>query len=129
MQARRDVGVGRGVRVFVWTFLALFAGFGLAGVDAWPFTAFHLFSHVRTDRFTEWQITTVDAAGAEHPGAADRTSIHLVSRLGTLSEPDRQAVCREWAAPGRVEVRIYSTVRSLRDPAKGERELRYACAP
>jgi len=131
--------VGVGARAFVWTFLAVFVVCGVAGLDLWPFTGWHLFSHVRTDRITAWEITTVDTGGEERPVAfADlpagyRTSSHVAAGLAGLTEAERGDVCRAWASadPERrqvVEVRVYRIEESLGDPADRTRELRHTCA-
>ena len=129
---------GRGVRTFVWTFLAVFVVCGAAGLNLWPFTGWHLFSDVRTDRITGWEITTVDAAGDERPvpfadlPAGYRSSSHVAAGLAALPEGERLDVCRAWASadPDRrqvVEVRVYEVSESLRDPSSRVRELRHTC--
>ena len=45
---RGDERPPRGIRVFVWIFLAAFMICGAAGIEAWPLTGFRLFSHLRT---------------------------------------------------------------------------------
>jgi hypothetical protein len=136
--AKVDVVPARGVRAFVWTFLAVFVVCGVAGLNLWPFTGWHLFSHVRTDRITAWEITTVDGVGQElavafadlHAGY--RSSSHVAAGLAGLSEAQRLDVCRAWASadPERrhvVEVRVYAIEESLRDPGVRTRQLRHAC--
>ena len=138
MAAAAKVDVGPGVRAFVWTFLAVFVVCGVAGLNLWPFTGWHLFSQVRTDRITAWEITTVDGVGQELGVAfADlpagyRSSSHVAAGLARLSEAQRLAVCRAWASadPERrqvVEVRVYAIEESLRDPGVRTRELRHVC--
>ncbi|MGH9225165.1 MAG: hypothetical protein ACRD2W_15605 [Acidimicrobiales bacterium] len=138
MAAKADVVPGPGVRAFVRTFLAVFVVCGLAGLNLWPFTGWHLFSHVRADRITAWEITTVDALGEEvgvpfaDLPAGYRTSSHVASGLAGLLEAARLDVCRAWASadPGRrqvVEVRVYAIEESLRDPGARTRELRHVC--
>ncbi len=120
-------------KAFVWGFLAVFALSGLLGIEAWPFSGFRLFSRVRTATVAGWEVTTVDAAGAEQPERFDgRSWLHVAEGMAGLPEKERLAVCRAWAIPGAagsvVEVRVYRTWTPLDASAPpARRELRAAC--
>lgn len=134
----RDVSPA--VRLFVRAFLAAFLIAGVAGVEAWPFSGFRLFSHVRSERVRGWQATVVDAAGVESPvrfwtmPVALRGLPHIADGFASLDGDRRRSVCRAWAesaAPaGRevVEVRLYATSERLTEPGSWRRELRHTCA-
>ena len=59
------VAVPTRIRVFVGCFLGIVVLFGLVGFEAWPLTAFRLFSVARDDTRTSWEARTVDAEGRE----------------------------------------------------------------
>ncbi len=131
--------VGRGVRAFVAVFLAVFVATGLLQVEAWPFSGWRLFSHLRTEEVRGWQATVVDADGAERPipfesfPAGFRTALHVLQGFTGLSIEGRVEVCGAWAAElarvgiDAVEIRVYATTRPARDPDDGRRELRHVC--
>ncbi len=134
-----DDRVGRGTRAFVAVFLAAFAATGLLRVDVWPFSGWALFSHLRTDEVRGWLATSVDADGAERPipfgdfPEAYRRQANLLKGFDGLSPEGRADLCRAWAAElvrtgvDAVEIRVYATTRSARDPGGGRRELRHVC--
>lgn len=55
------------VRGFVRAFAGVVVVFGLVGLEAWPLTAFRLFSVAWEETRTSWEARTVDAAGTETP--------------------------------------------------------------
>ena len=115
------------VRAFVWGFLALFAACGLAGIEAWPFSGFRLFSNVRTDEVAGWEVTAVDRAGDERPvSMADRSWLHVAAGMERLPEAERLAVCRVWAPGADIELRVYRTWTPI-DGGSSRRDLRAAC--
>jgi hypothetical protein len=129
----RDVSPA--VRLFVRGFLAAFLVAGLAGVEAWPFTGFRLFSHVRSEQVRGWQATTVDRSGVESPVRSSTMPIayrglqHVADGFAGLDGAGRLAVCRAWAgsAADVVEVRLYTTTERLTEPGSWRRELRHTC--
>lgn len=60
------------VRWFVGAILVLLLIPGLVGFDAWPLTAWRLFSLARGDTQLRWEIEAVDAAGEVHPVDLDK---------------------------------------------------------
>jgi hypothetical protein len=141
-----DEQVGRGVKAFVAVFLAVFVACGLFQLEAWPFSGWALFSHLRTDERRGWLVTGVDADGGERPipfstfPAAYRGEQRVLDGFDDLSPAGRQGVCRAWAAEwtgtatdgiggiGEIgEIRIYAVVDSTRHPGSGRRNLRYVC--
>ena len=115
-------------RAFVWAFLALFALCGLAGIEAWPFSGFRLFSHVRTDQVAGWEVTLVDGSGAERPAPLGAGSwLHVAAGMERLPDAERLAVCRAWARGAGVEVRVYRTWSPIDGGSPPRRELRAMC--
>jgi hypothetical protein len=131
----------RSTRVAVYGFLALLIACGTLGVELWPFSAFRLFSTVRTGVQPRWQLVEVDAAGDERPadlgamGRAFRQTDHLLPSLASSTPARRQAACDAWLAhdPAAVTLRVYRDV--LRSPAPGQpyvvtdHVLRFTCEP
>jgi hypothetical protein len=114
-----DTAVSARVRVAVWGFLALVVAVGVAGVEAWPLTAFRLFSFARDDTRTSWEARTVDSEGRET--VLDQQELPLgyrlaawpMSRFPRSDRATRDDVCRGLARGARdagrevAEVRIY----------------------
>ena len=78
MRARRPP---RDARPFVAVFLCAILGCGLASVEAWPFTAWRLFSTVRTDEqltvlvvFVNWRVIVGGLRARLGPGRARRAT-------------------------------------------------------
>ena len=112
----------------MWTFLAVFALCGLLGIEAWPFSGFHLFSNVRTDSIAGWEVTTFDASGVERPvGFGDRSWLHVAAGMASLPEQERTAVCRAWVPGAHGEMRVYRTWTPIGGDAPARRELRATC--
>ena len=61
-----DVSAPRFARPFVAVFLIAFVVCALATIEAWPLTAWRLFSHLRTQDQATWKATVVDRDGVEH---------------------------------------------------------------
>ena len=133
-----DEQVGAGVKAFVALFLAVFVGCGLFQVEAWPFSGWALFSHLRTDELSGWSVTGVDGDG-ERPipfssfPAASRGHQAILDGFEDMTADGRLDVCRAWAAASArtghpvVEIRIYAVTRSTRDSDSRQRDLRYVC--
>ncbi len=135
-----EATVGPGVRAFVVLFLTAFVACGVLQVEAWPFSGWRLFSHLRTDEVRGWLATGVEADGDERPipfgsfSADHRGELHVLKGFDGLSPDARQDVCRTWAAETArtgtdvVEIRIYATTTSARNPDRGpRRDLRHVC--
>lgn len=137
-----EPGAGPGVRAFVAAFLSVFVACGLLQIEAWPFSGWQLFSHVRTAQIQGWLATGVGTDGVERPipfgsfAAAHRGELGVMKGFEGLSAAERRGVCRAWAGEmarigaGVVEIRIYATTDSTRDPSGGgggRRDLRHVC--
>jgi hypothetical protein len=108
------------IRVFVACFLGIVVLFGAVGFEAWPLTAFRLFSVARDDTRTSWEARTVDAAGRET--AFDQQDLPLGYRLAewpltefpSSSDATRDDVCRGIARGARDAGREVASVRVYR---------------
>ncbi|MGH9164584.1 MAG: hypothetical protein ACRDZW_03590 [Acidimicrobiales bacterium] len=110
-------------RPLVYGFLALLLASSALGVEAWPLTGWRLFSQVRTGEVAGWQVVTVDAAGAEAPldvaalGRAYRGVSWILGDFATMTQAERDEVCRAWVArsgsSGARSVRVYRTRRAV----------------
>jgi hypothetical protein len=120
------VAVPTRIRVFVGCFLGIVVLFGAVGFEAWPLTAFRLFSVARDDTRTSWEARTVDAEGRETPfGQADlplgyRLAEWPLTEFPSSSDSTREAVCRGIARGARdagrdvVSVRVYRVREHIR---------------
>lgn len=121
-------------------FLLAFAITGIAHLELYPFSGFRLFSEVRGDQRTSWELRAVDEQGQEIPIDVDelplgyRQAKRLIPTMADLDRRDRDELCDAWATPLReqgvdvVRVRIYRTVASVRPGgASAARELQYEC--
>ena len=136
--------VPKRIRVFVGCFLGVVVLFGAVGFEAWPLTAFRLFSVARDDTRTSWEARTVDADGRET--AFDQQDLPLGYRLAewpltefpSSSDATRAEVCRGIARGARdagreVErVRVYRVREHIRRAdgewvIDSEPELYYEC--
>ncbi len=132
----------RFTRPFAYGFLALFVVCAALGIEWWPLTGFKLFSQVRTDSVSGWQITTVDCVG--HETAVDFDALprgfhgwfQIAGRFPKMTGDERASVMADWAgavvAEGGVvaTVRVYRTRQPVRTdfdrpPPAAERTLRY----
>jgi hypothetical protein len=108
------------IKWFVGTFLGVVMLFGFAGLEAWPLTAFRLFSVARDDTRTSWEARTVDRAGDET--SFDQQDLPLGYRLAEWplsefpgsSDATRAAVCRGIAEGARDAGREVAAVRVYR---------------
>jgi hypothetical protein len=118
-RARED-GPSRPVRAFVGAFLAAFAVCGFFGIEAWPFTGWRLFSHIRTDHQVSWRAMVVDAQGHEGPvrfGDLPRAyrNFPLVMRTFiSLPHHEQAAACRAWLTAARRETSGVGAMRIYR---------------
>jgi hypothetical protein len=99
LEARDDTGPSRVIRVGVAAVLVLLLVPGLIGFDAWPLTAWRLFSLARGNQQTHWVLDAVDGDGAERPVDLEelplpyRTAEWPLAALPSASEGRRDAVC------------------------------------
>jgi hypothetical protein len=132
-------------RPFVVAFLAMMVLCAAMTVEAWPFTAFHLFSHVREDRQSGWSAVAIDARGRPHPYPLNELSQgyrgfrFLLVGFDGRSADDQDAICRTWVegAPKLIGVdarvvKLYSLFWRLSNrrgdrAAPARRTLRYVC--
>lgn len=132
--------VGAPTRHLVHAFLVvLFVG-GIAHLELFPFSAFRLFSELRSSERESWQLRAVDPDGGETsirlgelPLAYRQTS-RLLLGFDDLRPDERDAVCDAWAQPLRDDgadierVRVYRLVASVRpDGPPPTRTLAYEC--
>lgn len=129
----RDVGQdpGRGIRLFVGGFLALFLVSGAIGVEAWPLTGWSLYSRVRHGEGWAWQVLAVGPDGAERAVDLQRlpAAYHGVAYFlgGFASRPpaEKESACRALGAaarrqyPGTVGVAVDRVPYRIR-PAPGD---------
>jgi hypothetical protein len=132
--------VSKPVRWGVYAFLGIFVVCALVGIEAWPFTAFKLFSQVRTHERVTWELVAVTADGDRHeivPGElpiAYRTATIRLGDLDHMSDDEADELCRAWAEPltdegiAVVEVRIFEHTDDVRPDVDTEVvELAHAC--
>ncbi len=129
-------------RPFVYGFLAVFIACGALSIEWWPFTAFKLFSQLRTGTVSGWQVVTVDGDGDEHVLDFDALPrgfhgwLHVVGRFPSMSEAERVKVMDEWAHAAYergaevATLRVYRTRQAVRTdfdepPPRVERTLGY----
>jgi hypothetical protein len=118
MQARRPP---RYARPFVAVLLCALIACAAASFEAWPFTAWRLFSTLRTDEQHGWDSTVVTRPGVERDfpigslGDGRRGFALLMNGFADRSPADRDAICRTWFRDGiqylrqrPVAVRIYA---------------------
>jgi hypothetical protein len=136
----REPEVSARTRLFVYAFLLVFAITGVAHLERYPFSGFRLFSEVRGEIRTSWELRAVDDTGREveidvdHLPLGYRQAKRLIATMDDLDAHERDALCDAWATPLResgvrvAKVRIYRTVASVRpDGPSGERALQYEC--
>jgi len=138
--APAEPAVSPRTRHLVHAFLFTFALTGLAHLEVFPFSGFRLFSELRGEDRTSWQLRAVDATGAEQPivlgelPLAYRQTSRLIPSMDELTAAERDELCDAWASPLRdrgvevVEVRVYRVVASVRpDGPPPERTLLHEC--
>jgi hypothetical protein len=127
------------IRAYVLTFLAVFAICGTFALEAWPFTAWRLFSGVRPAVSRGWLVTTVTDKGREIPigKAGFAQQLMIVFRR----DPSQQVrICKGWVNLARARgdsvtgVRIYRSLTDLRKhkghrkPPPADRYLTFTCS-
>jgi hypothetical protein len=143
--ATEDRGPSRGVRRLVALALVLLLVPGLIGFEAWPLTAWRLFSLARTDRQTRWVLDAVDADGEAQRVSLEQLPLRYrhaewpMAELPGASEERRDEVCDALlaavvdAVPATVELRIVRDRQRLEDGDDGwvvrsEPEVVHTCA-
>ena len=83
-------------------FLTVLVVCALAAWNVWPFPAWELFSRLRTDQQTGWELVAVDAAGHEHRDPivslahGYRGFGFLMTSFAERSAAERDAICAAW---------------------------------
>ena len=121
-------------------FLLVFALTGVAHLELYPFSGFRLFSELRGEHRTSYQLRAVDDEGDEvgislgHLPLGYRQTARLIPGMADLSQAERDEICDAWAGPLRergvdvVGVRIYRVSGSVRpDAPPPKREIAYEC--
>ena len=96
----RETAVPTRIRVFVGCFLGVVVLFGAVGFEAWPLTAFRLFSVARDDTRTSWEAFTVDSQGQEtafgqqHLPLGYRLAEWPLTEFPSSSDATRRDVCK-----------------------------------
>jgi hypothetical protein len=99
MQARRPP---RYARLFVVVLVCAMIGCAAATVEAWPFSAWRLFSTLRTDEQHGWAATIVLPGGAERDfpigalGDGNRGFTLVLNGFASRPQAERDAICRTW---------------------------------
>jgi hypothetical protein len=107
----RDVGQGpgRGTRLFIGGFLALFLVSGAIGVEAWPLTGWSMYSRLRHGEGWSWQVLAVGPDGAERAVDLQRlpAAYHGVPYFlgGFAGRPpaEKDSACRALGAAARTQ--------------------------
>jgi len=119
--------------------VAVVAGSGLAGLEAWPLTGWRLFSQRRGAVATRYEARVVGVDGTEKPipfGALAHGfsgSVQVLERMARQRPEQREPTCRAWAdetvrVTGLpvIDVRVYGVVDDLRD-GTSRATLAWAC--
>jgi len=124
-----------------WTLVAVVAGSGLVGVEAWPLTGWRLFSQRRGPVITRLEARVVADDGHETRVPFDALPRAysgfgaVLDQMAAAGPDEREPVCRAWAdATARatgvpvVEVRVYGVTDDLRD-GSSRTALAWTCGP
>ena len=89
-------------RVLLYVFLLTFVYFGVEGKELWPMTGWRLFSSVRTDSQSSWQVDYIGVDGRSRPVPFDRMSWayrgfpQVLRGFPDLPRDDQVGVCSAW---------------------------------
>ena len=120
-------------RLVTYPVIAVLAVAVLCTVEAWPVTSFRLFSQVRTDTSTGYELVAIDGGGqrsivqSKISGPA-ATTAHQYLDLRSMAVPDQQARVRAWLHlagidPDEVDRVLLERVEQRRDPDGGPPHL------
>ena len=137
MERLHQLVVLTGRRAVVYGALAALAWCVVMQVEAWPLSAFRLFSLPRSGTEVAWEISQVDAAQRESPldlaglGRGFRQSAHQLPSLAR-DTARRDAACDAWLSrTDALELRVYRSVRVRFEPGDRpvvtERVLKFRC--
>lgn len=145
-EAMGDPGPTRGAKRLVTVVLVLLLVPGLIGFEAWPMSAWRLFSLSRTDRQTRWVLDAVDDTGAVERVSLEQLPLRYrhaewpMAELPGASDASREAVCQALLAPVDDVVPDVAALRIVRDRQQlvegadgfevlSEPELVHTCTP
>jgi len=139
-------GPSAGARRLVVAALALLLTAGVIGFEAWPLTAWRLFSLSRGDRQTMWVLEVSTPDDEARPVSLEELPLRYrhaawpMAGLPTASAARREAICRALLEPAAAAVDGVTELRLVRDRQQlvrrdGEwvtthdREVVHACRP
>jgi hypothetical protein len=132
----------RQARPFVAMFVATLSICALAGFNLWPFSSWELFSRLRTDQQTGWDVVGIDSSGRtrDDPIAAlpygHRGFAATMAAFSDRSPSTRDAICDAWLSSATEElgsstrfVEVFHLRWELSDrQAPRKRELALVCS-
>lgn len=141
-----DRGPSAVQRALVVVTLVVLLGAGLRGIEAWPLTAWRLFSLSRDDDQTRWTVEVVAVDGSRRTVSLEELPLRYrhaewpMADLPDATDERRDEVCAALAAavadvePAAVEVRIVRDRQTLVAEGDGwevrhDPETVHACAP
>jgi hypothetical protein len=104
-----ESGPGRGIRLFVGGFLALFLVSGTIGVEAWPLTGWSLYSRLRHGEGWAWQVLAVGPDGTERAvdlqglPAAYHGVAYFLGGFGSRHPAEKESACRALGGAARTQ--------------------------
>lgn len=116
-----DAGAPVGGRRLVAVALALLILAGGIGFEAWPLTAWRLFSLARGEQQTAWVVHATTAAGEERPVSFEELPLRYrhaawpIAELPRAGEARRKAVCQALLEPTREVVPDLVALHLVRD--------------
>ena len=137
MEGLHQLLVATGRRAVVYGAVAALAWCVVMQIEAWPLSAFRLFSLPRSGTEVAWEIARVDPSQRESPldlaglGRGFRQSAHQLPSLAR-DPVRRDAACDAWLSrTDALELRVYRSVRVRSEPGDPqviiERVLKFQC--
>lgn len=123
-----DRGAPRAGRRLVAAALVLLVAAGAIGFEAWPMTAWRLFSLSRGERQTAWVVHATSADGSERPVSFEELPLRYrhaawpIAELPRAGERRREAVCQALLEPTRAVVPDLASLHLVRDRQRLVRE-------
>ena len=130
----------RWARVLSISLIALVLVCGVARVEAWPLSAFRLFSGMRGAERVSYQLQAVDPQGKETElpfgrlPVAYRNTQNLLPHFNRMTAAEREEICDAWARTPRENgqsvafLRVYRITKSVYPHGHAPvREARYEC--